>query len=81
MDLDAINFCKAEADQRFTDIGLITAPNGGSAATGSAYNGLVGGAFYDRKQNTMYTPANLFWARFNRMRAGGAGVHLSCPCQ
>jgi hypothetical protein len=71
-----MNFCAKQAENYWALNGVDLSPNNGSGAPvddppGSLYGGLVGGAFYDRTQNTMYTPANIFWARFNSVRKGG----------
>ena len=79
LDDSMINFCKAEADTHFADNGITVMLSDGTGAPAVDVGGLTGGAFYDRRQNTLFTPANLFWARFNRMRQGGASVPLSPP--
>lgn len=83
---DELDFCKGQAEAFWADKGISLSPNDGSSAPvdeppGSLYHGLVGGAFYDRTQNTMYTPANIFWARFNRVRQGGASTLFSYALQ
>ena len=55
---DEIEFCKEQAEAYWDDKGVTLFPNDGSGAPvddppGSLYHGLVGGAFYDRTQNTM----------------------------
>jgi hypothetical protein len=73
LDDNMISFCKGQADIHFADQGM-PVNEVKSAASPTPSGSLQGGAFYDRHQNTLFTPNNLFWARFNRLRAGGAGV-------
>lgn len=86
---DELEFCKEQAEAFFLDHiddpgqYYTLAPNDGSGAPvddppGSLYGGLVGGAYYDRTQNTLFTPANIFWARFNRVRRGGSSTSQRC---
>jgi hypothetical protein len=72
-------FCAAQAEKYWKSRGILQLKlmqhDGRGAPVdnppGSLYGGLVGGAYYDRTQNTIYTPANIFWARFNSVRKGG----------
>ena len=82
LDSTMIDFCKGEADTHLAAQGITANLNDGSGSNGVATGGLTGGAFYDRRQNTLFTPANIFWARFNRMRSGGAGARIAvCALQ
>jgi hypothetical protein len=78
-----IDFCKSEADAYFAAVGVpvnVVDGSGAPPADPENYGGLDGGAFYDRTQNTVFTPANIFWARFNRVRQGGASaLQTTCP--
>jgi hypothetical protein len=74
LDDDQLSFCKEEAETYFDEMSIPISPNNGSSANSSYFGGLSGGAYYDRVQNTIFTPNNIFWARFNRMRVGGSGT-------
>lgn len=69
-----IDFCSNEAMEHFTTRGIQLSSNDGTGAPARDFGGLSGGAFYDRTQNTLLTPANIFWARFNRLRSGGSSM-------
>eukprot|EP00892_Ulva_mutabilis_P004823 jgi/Ulvmu1/2712/UM014_0168.1 len=69
-----INFCASEAMAHFEDHGTQVSSDDGTSAPAGDFGGLSGGAFYDRTQNTLLTPANIFWARFNRIRDGGESM-------
>jgi hypothetical protein len=77
LDDSMISFCKGQADIRFASKGMPVNPVD-SAAFPAPSSSLQGGAFYDRRQNTLFTPNNIFWARFNLLRAGGPGALFVC---
>lgn len=65
----------------FASRGISVNSNDGSSAPVVDAGGLSGGAYYDRTQNTLLTPANIFWARFNRLRNGGESMsRFECVC-
>lgn len=78
LDVTMLDFCKAEADTYFSEKGISMRTDGGQTQRpNSDFGGLTGGAYYDRSLNTIYTPANIFWARFNKVRRGDSGATYS----
>ena len=77
---EKVNFCAGEAMAHFDDHGIPLSRNDGTPTISQDLGGLSGGAFYDRTQNTLLTPANIFWARFNRIRDGGPSMYPELNC-
>lgn len=76
LDNDMLTFCTGRAEAYLAEKGAIlrAAADASTQAAASSFGGLTGGAYYDRTQNTIFTPSNIFWARFNQVRRGGAGA-------
>lgn len=69
-----ISYCKGVATDFFIRKGVSFPNLDGTTFTPAeplaSFGGLTGGAYYDKHLNTMYTPSNIFWARFNDLREG-----------